>query len=243
MEASNGSVTTAEFGRPVAPVLRDRARPCRNIAADRIRVLVCEEDGLVRYGVRHLLDATDDLAVCHTVGSPADLDDLPGAPDVVVHGLVFGRVEGPPVVRRLRERFPRSSLVVLSRLAPPIYAYLCLAAGARGYLLKTAEPDELVAAVRRVAQGEEYVQPALGAALARWRHFPRRQRPETLVLLTAREEQVLELLSEGYTNAETATVLGVALRTVEAHRAHIFEKLGFSNRADLIRFATERSRA
>lgn len=193
----------------------------------------------MRHGMRLLLDATEDIAVCRDVGSPAELDGIAGSPDVVVHGLTYPEVEGPPVVRALRARFPHAALLVLSRWANPLYAHLCMMAGAQGYLLKTAEPDQLLAAVRHVARGDEYVQPVLGAALARWRDFPRRQRPESLVYLTAREQQVLELLAEGHTNAETAAMLGIASRTVEAHRAHIFDKLALKNRAELVRFASE----
>jgi two-component system response regulator NreC len=144
------------------------------------------------------------------------------------------------VVTRLRERFPRAGLLALARLDNPVYVHLALTAGDDGYVsLKSAAPAEVLEAVRRVADGEGYVQPVLGAALARWEEIPRRHDRDSLVSLTRREQEVLELLALGYTNAEVAAALGVALRTVEAHRMHVVQKLGLRSRADLVRFVAE----
>jgi two-component system response regulator NreC len=144
---------------------------------------------------------------------------------------------------RLRERFPRARLLALARLTDPVYVHLALTAGDDGYVsLKSAAPGELLEAVRRVAAGEAYVQPALGAALARWEEIPHRHERDSLLSLTRREREVLELLALGYTNAEVAAALGVALRTVETHRTHVTQRLGLRSRADLVRFVSERPR-
>lgn len=89
--------------------------------------------------------------------------------------------------------------------------------------------------------GQNYVQPSLGAALARWDDIPKRHDRYSLLSLTAREQEVLELLALGHTNAEVAKVLAVALRTVEAHRNHVMQKLGLHSRAELVRFVTEQN--
>ena len=150
----------------------------------------------------------------------------------------------PEVVTRLRQRFPRARLLALARLDNPIYVHLALTAGDDGYVsLKSAAPGEVLEAVRRVAAGEDYVQPALGAALARWQEIPHRHDRDSLWSLTRREQEVLELLALGYTNAEVAAALGVALRTVEAHRVHVTQKLGLRSRADLVRFVAEQQRS
>ncbi len=202
-------------------------------------VLLVEEYTVVRRSLRRLVDDEPDLEVCGGVGTLAEATGGSWEPDVVVHGLLFPDASGPEVVVQLRERFPRAGLLVLSRLDTPTYVHLAMRAGADGYVLKTADPREVIDAIRRIAGGEGYVQPSLGAVLARWDEMPRRHDPHSLDALTAREQEVLELLALGHTNAEVAHALGVALRTVEAHRTHVMQKLGLHSRADLVRFVTD----
>jgi len=202
-------------------------------------ILLVEEYTVVRRSLRMLLDAETDLAVCGGVGTLAEALDGSWEPDVVIHGLLFPDCSGPEVVTRLRARFPTAGLVVLSRLDMPTYVHLALTSGADGYVLKSADPQQLLDAVRRVAVGEGYVEPSLGAALARWDEIPRRHGRDSLFSLTTREQEVLELLALGHTNAEVAKALGVALRTVEAHRTHLMQKLGLHSRAELVRLVAE----
>ena len=206
-------------------------------------ILLVEEYPLVRRGTRLLLEADPQLEVCGGVSTLAEAVEGAWDPDLVVHALLLPDASGPEVVTRLRQRFPRARLLALARLDNPIYVHLALTAGDDGYVsLKSAAPGEVLEAVRRVAAGEDYVQPALGAALARW-EIPHRHDRDSLWSLTRREQEVLELLALGYTNAEVATALGVALRTVEAHRMHVMQKLGLRSRADLVRFVAEQQRS
>jgi two-component system response regulator NreC len=221
---------------------RDREQQPRG-GADVIRILLLEEYPLVRQGIRLLLEADPQLEVCGGVSTVAEAVQGAWDPDLVVHALLLPDVSGPEVVARLRERFPRARLLALARLTDPVYVHLALTAGDDGYVsLKSAAPGELLEAVRRVAAGEAYVQPALGAALARWEEIPHRHERDSLLSLTRREREVLELLALGYTNAEVAAALGVALRTVETHRTHVTQRLGLRSRADLVRFVSERPR-
>jgi two-component system, NarL family, response regulator NreC len=211
--------------------------------ADVISILLVEEYPLVRQGIRLMLEADPQLEVCGGVSTVAEAIQGACDPDLVVHALLLPDLSGPQVVARLRERFPRARLLALARLTDPVYVHLALTAGDDGYLsLKSAAPGELLEAVRRLAAGEGYVQPALGAALGRWEEIPHRHERDSLLSLTRREQEVLELLALGYTNAEVAAALGVALRTVEAHRMHVTQKLGLRSRADLVRFVAERPR-
>ena len=205
-------------------------------------VLLVEEYTVLRRGLRLLLDAEPDLEVCGGVPTLGEAISGSWEPDVVVHGLLLPDCSGLDIVSRLRNRFPHSRLVVLSRLDSPVYVHLALLAGADGYVLKSADPQQLLEAVRRVAAGEGYVQPSLGAELARWDEIPRRHDRGSLLSLTRREQEVLELLALGHTNAEMAKALGVALRTVESHRTHLMQKLGLHSRADLVRCATDQKR-
>jgi two-component system, NarL family, response regulator NreC len=206
-------------------------------------ILLVEEYAAVRRGIRLLIEAQPHLAVLGGASTVREAVDGPWEPDVVVHGLLFPDGVGAQAVTALRARFPRAGLVALTRLDTPVYVHLALGAGDNGYVLKSASPAELVEAVRRVAHGEEWVQPGLGALLARWDEIPRRHNRGTLWDLTRREQEVLELLALGHTNAEVAQSLAVALRTVEAHRTHLMQKLGLRTRAEIVRFVGDQQRA
>ena len=117
----------------------------------------------------------------------------------------------------------------------PEYARRALRAGALGYVLKDAADGELVDAVRRVAEGGTYLNPALGARLATTPERPSGPPGD----LSGREAQVLRLIALGHTNAEIAEQLFLSVRTVETHRAHIQQKLGRSTRAELVRYALD----
>lgn len=205
-------------------------------------VLLVEELVTVRRGIRLLIEAEPDFVVCGGVSGVVEALEGNWEPDLVVHGLVFPEATGAQVVTRLRGRFPRAGLVALSRLDTPVYVHLALGAGDNGYVLKTASPTELISALRQVARGEEWVQPSLGARLARWQEIPRHDGVSRFDL-TRREEEVLELLALGHTNGEVAGKLGASLRTVEAHRAQVMQKLGLRTRAEIVRFVAEHRRS
>ena len=202
-------------------------------------VLLVEELVTVRRGFRLLIEAEPDFVVCGGASGVKEAVEGHWEPDLVVHALVFPEATGARVVTMLRDRFPRARLVALSRLDTPVHVHLALGAGDNGYVLKTASAAELIGALRQVAQGEAWVQPSLGAQLARWDEIPRRHDRFSLFDLTRREEEVLELLALGHTNSEVASTLRVSLRTVEAHRAHVTQKLGLRTRAEIVRFVAE----
>ena len=205
-------------------------------------VLLVEGLALVRRGTRLLIEAEPDFVVCGEASSLKEAAEALWEPDLVVHELVLPDATGAPLVSALRARFPRAGLVALTRLEASVHVHLALGAGDNGYVLKAASPSELTGALRKVARGEEWVQPNLGAKLARWAEIPRRHDQYSLSGLTQREQEVLELLALGHTNAEVAEALGVALRTVEAHRSHLMQKLGLHTRADIVSFVHEQRR-
>jgi two-component system response regulator NreC len=207
--------------------------------SDPIDVLLMDDHVIVREGLRALLERQDDIEVMAEAGSVGEAVDLDVRPDVVVADLVLPDDRGAEVVRRLRERYPDAAILVLTMVDNPADVQLCLAAGARGYLLKETASTELVDAVRKVAGGEDYLQPSLGAALAKWREAPGRVHARAVGDLTPREREVMRLIALGHTNAEIATMLFVSVRTVENHRASVHRKLGLRTRADLVRHANE----
>lgn len=209
------------------------------MAPDTISVLLMDDHVVVREGLRALLERQDDIRVIAEASSVAQAESLEVEPDVIVADLVLPDDRGADVVRRLRERHAEAAVLVLTMVDNPTDVQLCLAAGARGYLLKETASTELVDAVRRVAGGEDYLQPSLGAALAKWRDAPGQIRARASGDLSEREREVLRLIALGHTNAEIATMLFVSVRTVENHRSSLMRKLGLRTRAELVRQAND----
>jgi DNA-binding NarL/FixJ family response regulator len=206
---------------------------------ERISVLLMDDHVVVREGLRALLERQADIRVVAEAGSVGEALDADASPDVVVADLVLPDDRGADVVRRLRDRHPESAILVLTMVDNPTDVQRCLAAGARGYVLKETASTELVDAVRTVAGGGSYLQPSLEAALAKWRETPGRVHARAIDDLTPRERDVLKLIALGHTNAEIASMLHVSIRTVENHRASVLRKLGLRTRADLVRQANE----
>lgn len=202
-----------------------------------IRVLIVDDHAVVRAGLRMLLDAEPDIEVVGDAGSidQAIFEARALKPDVILMDVVMpGRsgIEGSPAV--LREA-PDAKLLVLSMQDDPTYVREAFAAGASGYVLKEAADTELVAAIREVAGGAQYVHPSLGARLAAAEGDPHGQADDDP--LSEREREVLRLLALGHTNQEIAKMLYISVRTAETHRAHIMQKLRLSTRAELVRHA------
>jgi two-component system, NarL family, response regulator NreC len=205
----------------------------------RISVLLMDDHVIVREGLRALLERQEDIVVLAEAGSVGEAVDAAAEPDVVVADLVLPDDRGADVVKRLNERYPDAAILVLTMVDNPTDVQLCLAAGARGYLLKETASTELVDAVRKVAGGADYLQPSLGAALAKWREGSGRVHAHAVDDVTPREREVLRLIALGHTNAEIAQMLYVSVRTVENHRASVMRKLGLRTRAELVRHAAD----
>jgi DNA-binding NarL/FixJ family response regulator len=202
-----------------------------------IAILLLDDHPVVTDGLQLLLDRHSDLEVVATVATLEHALAQAATPDVIVTDLVLESSRGPEIVRSLLARFPGAKVLVLTMVDDPAEVREVLAAGAHGFMVKDAAAADLVDAVRRVAEGEEYLQPAVGMALAR------AARPsaevEVQVPLSEREASVARLLALGHTNAEIAKLLAVSQRTVESHRARLLDKLSVRTRAELVRRAVE----
>lgn len=200
------------------------------------RVFVLDDHAVVRAGVRLLLDGEADLVVTGEAPSIAEFVAQPVACEVVVADLILPDASGEQVVTAVRSHAPSANILILSMVDDVNAAALSLRAGAVGYLTKDAAALELVDAVRSVADGRRYLQPALGAQLAA---AGQPGQPGQSAVLRDDELAVLGLLALGHTNAEVARLVGVSLRTVEARRARLFGKLGVRTRAELVRYAAD----
>lgn len=199
------------------------------------RVLVVEDHAVVRRGLCALLESAG-FEVVADVGTGEEA--LAGARDVDVLLLDLGLpdVSGLEVLRRLPDEAPDARAVVLTMHGEEEYVMQALAAGADGYVLKTAEPEAVTEAIERALRGEVYLDPTVAAPVIR-RAAHAASSPDKL---TPREEEVLSLIARGLTNRQIAEQLFISVNTVETHRRHLLEKLGARSRAELVAHAIER---
>lgn len=196
-----------------------------------IRILVVDDHPMVRQGLRALLDLADDLRL---VAEAGEIDGAAEAarrlqPDIILLDLVLPGAQGASAVAVLREAAPSARILVLTSFGEPERAALAMRAGASGYLLKTVSPEDLLAALRQVAKGRSVLDPqAMAAAAGRGHRLPTGEH------LTAREEGVLRLISEGLSNREISAHLGIAEKTVKVHVGRIYAKLGAQGRAQAV---------
>ena len=202
-----------------------------------IRAVVVDDHAVVRSGIKLLLDREDDIEVVGEAGSAKDAVFRARAlkPDVILLDVVMPGESGIDVLPNLLKESPETKVLVLSMQDDPSYVREAFAAGARGYVLKEAADEEVVAAVREIANGGRYVHPALGARMVAAEAEARAA--EEADPLSEREREVLRLLALGHINQEIAKMLYISVRTAETHRAHIMQKLGLSTRAELVRYA------
>ena len=202
-----------------------------------IRAVVVDDHAVVRSGIKLLLDREDDIEVVGEAGSAKDAVFRARAlkPDVILLNVVMPGESGIEVLPKLLKESAETKVLVLSMQDDPSYVREAFAAGASGYVLKEAADEEVVAAVREIADGGRYVHPALGARMVTAEAEARAAAEADP--LSEREREVLRLLALGHTNQEIAKMLYISVRTAETHRAHIMQKLGFSTRAELVRYA------
>ena len=205
----------------------------------KIRVLIVDDHAVLRSGLHLLLDAQTGIEVVGEAGDvkEAVFEARDKKPDVVLMDVVMpGQtgIEGVPLV--LKEA-PEAKVLVLSMQDDPRYVHEAFAAGAVGYILKEAVDAEVVGAIQRVAAGDHYVHPALGARLIAVEAQEKAR--EEADPLSDREREVMRLLALGHTNQEIAKMLYISVRTAETHRAHIMQKLRLSTRAELVRYAID----
>ena len=202
----------------------------------RIRILLADDHAVVRQGFKMILGAQTDMEIVGEAGNGREAVELAQQlkPDVVVMDVAMPELNGIEATRRLADSAPHARVVALSMHKDSVYVREILRAGARGYLLKDSVAADLVSAVRAVARGEGYLSPAVSDAVL---DDYRRHVTNPVDLLTSREREVLQMLAEGKTNKEIATVLNLSVYTVDAHRGRIMEKLNLHSINELVRFA------
>lgn len=208
-----------------------------------IRVLVADDHPLVREGIIHCLSQTGLIEI---VGEATDGEEavrlaLELSPAVVLMDINMPRLNGLAATERLHHEAPDIRVLVLSMHAQPEYVLQAARAGARGFVVKDAAPGELVHAIQRIHAGESFFSPGVARHVLD-DYVAQTGRVETghEATLTRRETEVLALLAEGHPSKAIAAKLGIGLRTVETHRAHLMEKLQLQSVAQLTRYAITR---
>jgi DNA-binding NarL/FixJ family response regulator len=191
-----------------------------------IRVLLIDDHALVRAGIVGLLAGHEEIEVIGEAGDGSSGATLARErqPDVVLVDLAMPGLDGIETTRRVRAACPSAQIVVLTAFSDRQQVLAALDAGARGYVLKDAEPDELVRAIRAAARGEAPLDPRAAHAVLT------RGTPEGGATLTTREREVLRLVSEGLPNKQIARALGITEKTVKAHMTKIFAATGVTDR-------------
>lgn len=209
-----------------------------------MHVLLADDHGIVRRGLRALLETEAGLTVVAEAsdGFEALRMTEEHQPDILIVDVGMPKMNGIEVAARTQKLDRPPAVIILSMHSDESYITRALAAGARAYLLKDATDEDLLPAVRAVAAGKPFFSPAVTAVLVEdyMRQLRARGLTDSYLLLTDREKEVLQLLAEGRSNKEVATLLDLGLSTVETHRANLMQKLNLHNTAEIVLYAVRK---
>ena len=204
-----------------------------------IRLLLVDDHAIVRRGVKALLAQTDDMVVIGEASDGAEAIAQASAlqPDVILMDLILPDVGGIEAIRQISVRHPAIAILVLTSFASDDKVFPAIKAGALGYMLKNADLEELVTAIRQVHRGEPSLHPNIARKVLRELRQPQAERALLPEPLTARELEVLQLIAKGLSNQEIADPLVVAEPTVRTHVSRILDKLHLVNRVQATLYA------
>jgi DNA-binding NarL/FixJ family response regulator len=205
-----------------------------------VRLVIADDHGVVRGGLRLLLDRQPDMEVVGEAadGAEAVAETLAHRPDLAILDVAMPRAGGLQATREIKALAPEVDVLILSMHDDERYLFEALRAGASGYVLKREADHALVEAVRAVARGEPFLTGAAQRSLVReWMADGSAGPREPL---SPREQEVLMLIADAHTNREIGELLGLSAKTVESHRASILRKLGMRDRVELVRYAIRR---
>jgi DNA-binding NarL/FixJ family response regulator len=205
-----------------------------------MRVLIADDHGIVRSGIRLLLERQSGLQVVAEAADGVEALDRAIAvrPDLCILDVGMPKMTGLQAARAIRSHLPDARVLMLSMHDDERYLFEALKAGASGYVLKREADQDLVGAIRAVGRGEAFLTNAAERSIIREWMADGSDAPR--ILLTPREEEVVKLIAEAHTNSQIAEILHLSEKTVESHRANVLRKLGMRDRVELVRYAIRR---
>jgi DNA-binding NarL/FixJ family response regulator len=208
----------------------------------RIRILLVEDHMIVRQGLRKMLELNTDLEIAGEAedGRQAIAKAIELRPDVILMDIAMPRLNGLEATRQIHKEVPGAKILILSAYSDDAYVKSAAESGAAGFLLKQTSADEVYGAIRSVHKGENYFTPAVARHLSRLRLRAGEKGEivaDSQARLTPRQREVLQLVAEGLANKEIAAELGISIKTVEKHRAHLMQALDIHDTASLTRYA------
>jgi DNA-binding NarL/FixJ family response regulator len=210
---------------------------------EKIRIILVDDHTILRDGIRALLENEPDMVVIGAAEDGRTAVNLTRQllPDVVLMDIAMPLLNGLEATRQITHDYPKVKVLILSMYDNEEYIRNSLAHGAMGYILKDASAVELLDAIRSVNRGETILSPAVTRLVVenylRWGDL---QKDNNTDGLSPREREVLQLIAEGYANKQIAEILCISIKTVQVHRLNLMSKLGFHDRADLIKYAIQR---
>jgi RNA polymerase sigma factor (sigma-70 family) len=210
----------------------------------KIRILIADDHGIVRKGLRLQLEQNTAFEVVGeaTEGREAVRMAEELVPDVVIMDIAMPNLNGIQATTQVVKKNPQIAVIILSMYSDETYLMRTLAAGAKGYLLKDSADVDLHRAVEVVAQGKPFFSPAIADTLLEdyLRQLQQRGLQDSYDLLTEREKEILQLLAEGKSNKDVASILNLSTNTVETHRTRIMQKLDLHSTADIVLYAVRK---
>ncbi|MCP9495759.1 MAG: response regulator transcription factor [Pyrinomonadaceae bacterium MAG19_C2-C3] len=205
----------------------------------KLRIVLADDHAIMRDGLVSLIDAQPDMQVVGQAGNGREAVARSGEmlPDIIIMDVSMPELDGIQATRQLKIAHPTLKVLALTAYDNPVYVRQLFDAGATGYILKNLAAQELIHAIRTVAEGKTYLDPTMTKSATA---SPARERLRGSVRrgeLTEREQEILLLVAQGYTNKEIALRLTISVKTVESHKGNIMTKLELKNRADAVRYA------
>jgi DNA-binding NarL/FixJ family response regulator len=209
-----------------------------------IRIVLCDDHAVIRRGLRLVLQEQEDFTVVGEAGDGREAVSLAETlrPDVAVLDVTMPNLNGIEAARQISAKQFGTGIVMLSMHSDEAFVLRALKAGARGYVLKESRDNELISAIRLVAEGKSYFSPAISRMLVEEyvRQLRDKDIEDSYELLTPREREVLQLVAEGKSNKDIANLLNLSLYTVETHRGNLLEKLNLHSLPELILYAVRK---
>jgi len=204
-----------------------------------IRILIADDHGVMRAGLRAVLEDELDLQIVGEATNGEEALHLASQlqPDIILLDIGMPGIDGIEVTRRLRRLSPQTQALILTVYEDERLLSEAIQAGASGYVIKRALEEELLSAIRAVSRGDMYIHPAITRLLVKGINPITESKKNSLGSLTPREQEVMGYIVRGYTNRQIAESMYISVRTVEGHRASLFSKLGIKTRVELVELA------